>query len=66
LWAIQPTDTVAVSGMQLDEAAGVPGRMYLLEVDGAQEWLRPMRQLCATPDRRNALRALLRQRRLQT
>ena len=45
---------------------GGPGRMYLLEIDGAQEWLRPLRQLCATPDRRNALRALLRRRRLQT
>ncbi len=40
-----------------------PGRMYVLEVDHAEEWLEPLRQVCATPDGRSALRALLRQRR---
>ena len=42
---------------------GTPGRMYVLEVDHAEEWLEPLRQMCATPDGRSALRALLRQRR---
>ena len=42
---------------------GTPGRMYVLEVDHAEEWLEPLRQVCATPDGRSALRALLRQRR---
>lgn len=42
---------------------GTPGRMYVLEVHHAEEWLDPLRQLCATPDGRNALRALLRERR---
>jgi hypothetical protein len=37
--------------------------MYVLEVDHAEEWLEPLRQVCATPDGRSALRALLRQRR---
>jgi len=41
---------------------GTPGRMYVLEVDHAEEWLEPLRRVCATPDGRNALRALLRQR----
>jgi circadian clock protein KaiC len=36
--------------------------MYVLEVDHAEEWLEPLRQLCATPDRRNALRASLTER----
>jgi len=44
---------------------GTPGRMYVLEVDRAEEWLEPLRQVCATPDGRNALRALLRKRRPQ-
>jgi hypothetical protein len=44
---------------------GAPGRMYVLEVDHADEWLEPLRQVCATPDGRNALRALLRERRSQ-
>jgi DNA-binding transcriptional ArsR family regulator len=42
---------------------GAPGRMYVLEVDHTEEWLEPLRRVCATPDGRNALRALLRQRR---
>jgi hypothetical protein len=42
---------------------GTPGRMYVLEVHHAEDWLDPLRQLCATPDGRNALRALLRERR---
>jgi DNA-binding transcriptional ArsR family regulator len=42
---------------------GAPGRMYVLEVDHAEEWLEPLRRVCATPDGRNALRVLLRQRR---
>ena len=41
---------------------GRPGRMYVLEVDHAEEWLEPLRQLCATPDGRNALKALLKRR----
>lgn len=44
---------------------GTAGRMYVLEVDHAEEWLEPLRQLCATPDGRNALKQLLRQRRPQ-
>ena len=44
---------------------GTPGRMYVLEVDHAEEWLEPLRQVCATPDGRSALRALLKQRRSQ-
>jgi hypothetical protein len=40
--------------------------MYVLEVDHAEEWLEPLRQMCATPDGRSALRALLRQRRSHT
>lgn len=42
---------------------GAPGRMYVLEVDHAEEWLDPLRRVCATPDGRQALRALLRERR---
>ena len=41
---------------------GTPGRMYVLEVDDADEWLEPLRRVCATPDGRNALRTLLRER----
>lgn len=44
---------------------GAPGRMYVLEVDHAEEWLETLRRLCATPDGRNALKALLRERRSQ-
>ena len=42
---------------------GTPGRMYVLEVDRAEEWLELLRRVCATPDGRNALKTLLRQRR---
>jgi hypothetical protein len=42
---------------------GTSGQMYVLEVDQAGEWLEPLRQLCTTPDGRNALRVLLRERR---
>lgn len=41
---------------------GTPGRMYLLEVAHAEEWLPPLQRLCATPDGRNALRGVLKQR----
>ena len=44
---------------------GTPGRMYVLEVDHAEEWLELLRRVCATPDGRNALKALLKQRRSQ-
>jgi hypothetical protein len=44
---------------------GAAGRMYVLEVDHAEEWLEPLRRLCATPDGRNALKALLRERQPQ-
>jgi hypothetical protein len=44
---------------------GTPGRMYVLEVDHAEEWLELLRRVCATPDGRNALKTLLRQRRPQ-
>lgn len=40
---------------------GAPGRMYILEVDRAEEWLEPLRRLCATPEGRNALKLVLRQ-----
>jgi hypothetical protein len=43
---------------------GAPRRMYVLEVDHAETWLEPLRQVCATPDGRHALRALLRERAL--
>jgi hypothetical protein len=42
---------------------GAPGRMYVLEVDRPEEWLEPLRRVCATPDGRNSLRARLRSRR---
>jgi hypothetical protein len=45
---------------------GVPGRMYVLEVRCAEEWLEPLRRVCATPDGRNALKVLLKQRRRRT
>jgi hypothetical protein len=41
---------------------GAPGRMYVLEVDHAEEWLDPLRRVCATADGRNALKALLKRR----
>jgi hypothetical protein len=41
---------------------GAPGRMYVLEVDHVEAWLEPLRRLCATPDGRNALKRLLKQR----
>ena len=44
---------------------GSPGRMFVLEVDHAEEWLEPLRRLCETPDGRNALKALLRERTLE-
>jgi hypothetical protein len=43
---------------------GAPGRMYVLEVDPAEAWLEPLRHVCATPDGRNALMAVLRERRV--
>ena len=44
---------------------GASGRMYVLEVDDAEEWLDPLQRLCATPDGRTALKVLLKQRQLQ-
>ena len=44
---------------------GASGRMYVLEVDSAEEWLASLRRVCATPDGRNALKALLKQRQSQ-
>ena len=41
---------------------GAPGRMYVLEVGDATGWLEPLQQVCATPDGRNALKGLLKQR----
>jgi hypothetical protein len=41
---------------------GGPGRMYVLEVDHAEQWLEPLRSICATPDGRNSLKALLKLR----
>jgi hypothetical protein len=41
---------------------GAPGRMYVLEVDHVEAWLEPLRRTCATPDGRNALKRLLKQR----
>jgi DNA-binding transcriptional ArsR family regulator len=41
---------------------GAPGRMYVLEVDHVEAWLEPLRRVCATPDGRNALKALLKGR----
>jgi hypothetical protein len=45
---------------------GGPGRMYVLEVDHAEQWLEPLRSVCATPDGRNSLKALLKQRQSQS
>jgi hypothetical protein len=45
---------------------GGPGRMYVLEADRVEEWLEPLRRLCALPEGRHALRALLKERRSQT
>jgi len=45
---------------------GAPGRMYVLEVGDATGWLEPLRQVCATPDGRNALKGLLKQRQSQS
>jgi hypothetical protein len=42
---------------------GTSGRMYVLEVDRVEEWLELLRAVCATPDGRNAVKTLLRQRR---
>jgi hypothetical protein len=39
------------------------GRLYALEVDHAEEWLEPLRRVCATPDGRNALKIWLKQQR---
>jgi len=44
---------------------GAPGRMYVLEVDHVEAWLEPLRRVCATPDGRNALKVLLKQRQLE-
>jgi hypothetical protein len=44
---------------------GAPGRMYVLEVSRVEEWLEPLRHVCATPDGRNALKALLKRRQTQ-
>jgi len=44
---------------------GAPGRMYVLEVDHAEEWLEPLRRVCATSDGRNALKVWLKQRQSQ-
>jgi hypothetical protein len=41
---------------------GAPGRMYVLEIDHVEAWLEPLRRVCATPDGRNALKVLLKQR----
>ena len=41
---------------------GASGRMYVLEVDSAEEWFASLRRVCATPEGRNALKLLLRQR----
>ncbi len=45
---------------------GTPGRMYVLEIDRADQWLEPLRRACATPGGRNAMKALLKQRQSQT
>jgi hypothetical protein len=42
---------------------GAPGRMYVLDVEHAEEWLESLRRVCATPEGRNALKALLKSRR---
>lgn len=41
---------------------GAPGRTYVIEIDHVEEWREPLRRVCATPDGRHALRALLRHR----
>ena len=41
------------------------GRMSVLELGAADEWLEPLQRACATPDGRNALKALLKQRQSQ-
>jgi hypothetical protein len=41
---------------------GTSGRMYVLEIDRSEGWLESLRRVCATPDGRNALRAVLRRR----
>src|SRR4029450_6789031 len=43
---------------------GASGRMYVLEVDSAGEWLTSLRRVCATPEGRSALKGLLKQRQL--
>jgi hypothetical protein len=45
---------------------GGGGTMYVLAADQLKEWLEPVRRLCATPDGRHALRALLKERQSQT
>jgi hypothetical protein len=40
--------------------------MYVLAVEGVAQWLEPVRRLCATPDRRHALRTSLKERRSQS
>jgi len=42
---------------------GAPGRMYILESGRAEKWLEPLQRVCATPEGRHAVRALLRERR---
>ena len=42
------------------------GQLYVLAVDAGGEWLQSVRRLCATPEGRNALRTLLKERRAQT
>jgi hypothetical protein len=44
---------------------GAPGRMYVLEVGDAEGWLETLQRVCATPDGRNALKGLLKQRQSQ-
>jgi hypothetical protein len=41
---------------------GAPGRMYVFAADRAQEWLDPLRRMCATPEGRHAVKKLLRRR----
>ena len=45
---------------------GGSGRMYVLEVGAAEPWLEPLQQMCATPDGRNTLKGLLKQRQSET
>jgi len=44
---------------------GATRRMYLLETAHADEWLEPLRRLCAAPEGRHALRAGLKARRAE-